>query len=45
MQQSSKIGKIFKILIVPEIIIALYIAFVWLLPFMLTEAVSFSGIK
>jgi hypothetical protein len=45
MQHSSKLGKVLKILIVPEIIIFLYVAFVWLLPFMLNAAVSFSGIK
>ena len=42
--QDSKLSKVLKILIVPEIIFFLYVSLVWLLPHMLSAAVSFSGI-
>ncbi|HET7673762.1 MAG TPA: hypothetical protein VFK11_04615 [Candidatus Saccharimonadales bacterium] len=40
--ENSKLSKVLKILIVPEILLALYVMFFWFLPFLLNTAVSFS---
>lgn len=40
---NPKFGKTLKILIVPELLLAIYVIVFWVFPFMLNTAVSMSG--
>lgn len=41
---NSKAGRFLKILIVPELILAIYVMLFWVFPFVLQTAISVSGI-
>lgn len=41
---NSKLSKAMKILIVPEIVLAIYVMLFWVFPFLLQTAISVSGV-
>lgn len=41
---NSKISKALKVLVVPELILAIYVMLFWVFPFVLQTAISVSGI-